>query len=61
MPSERRLPLVSGGGVLSARPEVAVEAGCRHEKRLAEGKVQLLWLPSLGLVIVPELPDPGSE
>ena len=61
MPSEHGLPLVSGGGVLSARPEVAVETGCRHEKRLAEVKVQLLRLPSLGLVIDPELPDPGLE
>lgn len=45
--------------VLSARPEVNVEAGCRREE-VGAGEVQLLWRSSLDLVIVPTLPDLGS-
>ena len=64
MSAGRGLTLASGWGgrcSLLPPPEVAVEAGCRREKSLARGKVQLLRLLSLGLVIVPELLDPGSE
>lgn len=56
MSAGRDLTLAGGGGVLSSRPEVAVEAGCRREKR---GGDLMLRLPSLGLVIVSELPGGG--